>query len=80
MADYPIHKKSYVEVGSIKRKIRALLERHGLEKCKVKVMSLNNANGILAEMLTKVQFRNREKECDSTEYHFQDYKIAKCRI
>ena len=26
--------------------------------------------------MTKIPFRIEEKECDSTEYYFQDYKIA----
>ena len=76
VADYLIHKKSYAEVGSINRTIRAMLERNGLEKCKVKAISLSNANDIPAEILTKMPFRIEEKECDSTEYNFQDYKIA----
>ena len=76
VADYLIHKKSYAEVGSINRSIRAVLERNGLEKCKVKAISLSNANDIPAEILTKMPFRIKEKECDSTEYYFQDYKIA----
>ena len=35
-ADYLIQKNRYVEVGSINRTIRAMLNRSGLEKCKVK--------------------------------------------
>ena len=76
VADYLIHKKSYVEVGSINRTIRAMLERNGLEKCKVEAISLPNANDIPAESLTKTPFRIEEKECDTTEYYFQDYKTA----
>ena len=76
VADYLIHKKSYAEVGSINRAIRAMLERNGLEKCKVKAISLSNANDIPAEILTKMPFRIEDKECDSTKYYFQDYKIA----
>ena len=53
-----------------------MLERNGLEKCKVKAISLSNANDIPAEILTKMPFRIEEKECDSTENYFQDYKIA----
>ena len=75
-AEYLIHKKSYVEVGSINRTIRAMLDRNGLEKCKVKAISLSNTNAIPAEILTKMPFRIEEKEFDSTEYYFQDYKIA----
>ena len=71
VADYLIHKKSYVEVGSINRTIRAMLERNGL-----KAISLSNANDIPAEILTKMPFRIEEKECVSTENYFQDYKIA----
>ena len=76
VADYLIHKKSYAEVGSINRTKRAMLERNGLEKCKVKAISLSNANDIPAEILTKMPFRIEKKECDPTEYYFQDYKIA----
>ena len=76
VADYLIHKKSYVEVGLINRTIHTLLERHGLEKCKVKAISLSNANDIPAEMLAIMPFRIDKKECDATEYYFQDYKIA----
>ena len=76
VADYLIHKKSYVEVGLINRTIRTLLERHGLEKCKVKAISLSIANDIPAEMMAKMPFRINDKECDATEYYFQDYKIA----
>ena len=76
VADYLIHKKSYAEVGSINRTIRAMLERNGLEKCKVKAISLSNANDIPAEILPKMPFQIEEKECYSTEYYFQDYKIA----
>ena len=36
VADYLTYKKKYAEVGSINRTIRAMLERNGLEKCKVK--------------------------------------------
>ena len=74
--DYLIHKKSYAEVRSINRIICAMLERNGLKKCTVKAISLSNANDIPAEILTKMPFRIEEKECDSTEYNFQDYKIA----
>ena len=56
VANYLIHKKSYVEVGSINRTIRAMLERNGLEKCKDKAISLSNANDIPAEILTKMPF------------------------
>ena len=55
-ADYLIHKKSYVEVGSINRIIRAMLERNGLEKCKVKAISLSSANDIPEEMLANMPF------------------------
>ena len=66
VADYLIHKKSYAEVGSINRTIRAMLERNGVEKCKFKAISLSNANDIPAEILTKMPFRIEEKECDLT--------------
>ena len=59
VADYLIHKKN--------RTIRAMLERNGLEMCKVKAISLSNANDIPAEILTKMPFRIEEKECDSAE-------------
>ena len=76
VADYLIYKKNYAEVGSINRTIRAMLERHGLEKCKVKAISLSSATDIPAEMMAKMPFRINDKECDGTEYYFQDYKIA----
>ena len=76
VADYLIYKKNYAEVGSIKRTIRGMLERNGLEKCKVKPISLSSATDIPAEMMAKMPFRINNKECDVTEYYFQDYKIA----
>ena len=75
-ADYLIQKNRYVEVGSINRTIRAMLNRSGLEKCKVKVTLLSCANVIPAEMLRKMPFRNEDEECGMTKYYFQDYKIA----
>ena len=42
-----------------------MLERNGLEKCKVKAISLSNANDIPADIVTKMPFRIEEKECDS---------------
>ena len=53
-----------------------MLDRNGLEKCKVKAISLSSASDIPAEMLAKMPFRIDKKECDDTEYYFQDYKIA----
>ena len=79
VADYLIHKKSYVEVGSINRTTRAMLERNGLETCKVKAISLPNANGIPAESLTKMPFQIEEKECETTEYYLQD-SICQCGL
>ena len=76
VADYLIHKKNYVEVGSINRTIRAMLDRNGLKKCKVKAISLKSTSNIPAEMLAKMPFRIHNKECDDTKYCFQDYKIA----
>ena len=76
MADSLIHKKSYVEVGLIKRTIRAIMEGNGLKKCKVKAISLSSVSDIPAEMLAKMRFRIIEEECETTEYYFQDYKIA----
>ena len=35
VADYLIHKRRYIEVGSINRTIRTMLDRNWLEKCKV---------------------------------------------
>ena len=40
--------------------IRAMLERNGLEKCKVKAISLPNANDIPAESLTKMPMLSYE--------------------
>ena len=76
VADYLIHKKSYVEDGSINRTIRGMLERNGLKKCKVKAISLSSASDIPADMLAKMPFRIHNIECDDTEYFCQDYKIA----
>ena len=76
MADYLIYKKIYAKVGSINRTIHAMLEKNGLEKCKVKAISLAIANDIPAEMMAKMPFRIDDKECDATEYYYQDYKIA----
>ena len=56
--------------------VHAMLVRNGLEKCKVKAISLSNANDIPAEILTKMTFPIEEKEFGSTEYYFQDYKTA----
>ena len=75
VADYLIHKKSYVEVGSINRTIRAMLERNGLKNCKVKAISLSSANDIQEEILAKMPFRIDDKGCDTTKYYFQDYKM-----
>ena len=76
VADYLIQKKSYVEVGSINRTIRAMLERNWLESCKFKAISLSSASDIPAEMMAKMPFRIDNKECDVTAYYFHDYKIA----
>ena len=76
VADYLIHKRRYIEVGSINRTIRTMLDRNGLEKCKVKAISLSSASDIPTEMMAKMPFRIQNKECDDTEYYFQDYKIA----
>ena len=76
VADYLIYKKNYAEVGSINRTKRGMLERNGLEKCKVKAISLSSATDIPAEIMAKMPFRINNKECDVTEYYFQDYKIA----
>ena len=38
VGDYLIYKKNYAEVSSINRTIRGMLERNGLEKCKVKAI------------------------------------------
>ena len=76
VADYLIHKRRYVEVGSINRTIRTMLDRNGLEKCKVKAISLSSATDIPAEMMANMPFRIQNKECVNTEYCFQEYKIA----
>ena len=76
VADYLIHKKNDVEVGSINRTIRGMLDRNGLKNCKVKAISLFSTSNIPAEMLAKMPFRIHNKECDDTKYCFQDYKIA----
>ena len=65
--------------GSTNRTIHTMLERNELEKCKVRPISLSYANDISVEMLTKMGFQIKEKECNSTEYYFQDYKRA-CAI
>ena len=59
VADYFIQKNRYVEVGSINRIIRAMLNRSGLEKCKVKAIILSCANVIPAEMLTKMPWHDK---------------------
>ena len=79
VVDYLIYKRRYIEVGSINRTIQTMLDRNGLEKCKVKAISLFSASDIPAEMLARMPFRIDKKECDDTEYYFQDYKIA-CAI
>ena len=76
VADYFIQKNRYVEVGLINRTICAMLNRSGLEKCKVKAIILSCANVIPAAMLTKMPFRNNDEECGMIKYYFQDYKIA----
>ena len=77
VVNYLIYKRRYIEVGgSINRTIRTMLDRNGLKKCKVKAISLSTASNIPAEMLAKMPFRIDKKECDDTEYYFQDYKIA----
>ena len=76
VADYLIHKRRNIEVGSINRTIRTMLDRYGLRKCKVKAISLSSASDIPAEMLTNMPFRIHNKESDDTEYCFHDYKIA----
>ena len=53
-----------------------MLDRNGLGKCKVKAISLSSVRDIPAEMLANMPFRIHNKECDDTEYCFQDYKIA----
>ena len=54
LADYLIHKRRYVEVGSINRTIRTMLDRNGLEKCKVKAISLASASDIPAETMANM--------------------------
>ena len=76
VADYLIHKRRYIEVGSINRTIRTMLDRNGLEKCKVKAISLSSMSDISEEMMANMPFRIQNKECDDTEYCFQEYKIA----
>ena len=66
VADYLIHKRRYIEVGSIYRTIRTMLDRNGLEKCKVKAISLSSASDIPAEMLAKMPFRIQNKKFDDT--------------
>ena len=76
VAVYLIYKRRYIEVGSINRTIRTMLDRNGLEKCKVKAISLSSASDIPEEMMANMPFRIQNKECDDTEYCFQDYKIV----
>ena len=59
-----------------KQNNNTMLERNEPEKCKVRPISLSYANDISVEMLTKMGFQIKEKECDSTEYYIQDYKRA----
>lgn len=69
--------KHYTEVGVVNKHIRDMLTRCGLQKCKVKAISLSSLKKQpLEEELDKVYGRIKAKETGETKYHVQEFKIA----
>ena len=72
--DYFITVKTYTEVGVVNMRISALLKRHGLQKCKVKVLSpLKEV--LKPKDLEKVYGRCKSRETDKTVYYVQEFRL-----
>ena len=68
-------RKTYTEVGVVSMCIRTLLKRHGLQKCKVKVLSpLKEV--VKPQDLEKVYGRCKSRETDKTVYYIQEFRVS----
>ena len=68
-------RKTCTEVGVVSMRIRTLLKRHGLQKCKVKVLSpLKEA--VKPKDLEKVYGRCKSRETDKTVYYVQEFRVS----
>ncbi len=77
VAEYLTENKKYIHLGAINTTIRALLDRSGLTKYKVKAIVFCNVKGtVTVDALEKMPFRNRDKETSDTAYYYQEYKIS----
>ena len=56
-------------------RIRALLKRHGLQKCKVKVLSFLK-EAVKPKDLEKVYGRCKSRETDKTVYYVQEFRVT----
>ena len=68
-------KKTYTEVGEVSMRIRDLIKYHGLEKCKVKIVSPLKERS-KPEDLEKVYGRVEFRETDTTMYYAQESHIS----
>ena len=68
-------KKAYTKVGVVSMRIRALLKRHGLQKCKVKVLS-SLKEVVKPKDLEKVYDRCKSRETDKTVYYVQEFRVT----
>ena len=70
-------KKTYTEVGVVSMRIRDLIKYHGLQKCKVKIVSpLKERVRSKPEDLEKVYGRVEFRETDTTMYYAQESHIS----
>ena len=68
-------RKTYTEVGVVSMRIRTLLKRHGLQKCKVKVLSpLKEV--VKPKDLEKVYGRCKSRETYKTVYYVQEFRVS----
>ena len=68
-------RKTYTEVVVVSMRIRTLLKRHGLQKCKVKVLSpLKEV--VKPKDLEKVYGRCKSRETDKTVYYVQEFRVS----
>ena len=68
-------KKTYTEVGVVSMRIRALLKGHGLQKCKVKVLS-SLKEVVKPKDLEKVYGRCKSRATDKTVYYVQEFRVT----
>ena len=68
-------RKTYTEVDAVSMRIRTLLKQHGLQKCKVKVLSpLKEV--VKPNNLEKVYGRCKSRETDKTVYYIQEFRVS----